>query len=177
MRTLLIGCGHRRIKVLHRAGMAEWGDLTTLDINPDCRPDVEWNLERIPLPFSDESFDEIHCYEALEHVGTQGDYRFFFAQFSDFWRILKPDGALCATVPDVSSRWALGDPSHTRIITPEQLTFLVQPNYDKHVGTTAMSDFRRIYRADFEPEFAERLAGGDSFGFVLRAVKPSRVST
>jgi predicted SAM-dependent methyltransferase len=89
-RELLIGCGSRREKLIFFEGKKEWENVTTLDINQDHMPDIVWDLHNIPLPFEENSFDEIHAYEVLEHTGKQGDYQFFFDQFSDFWRILKP---------------------------------------------------------------------------------------
>lgn len=172
-RELLIGCGSSRIKQLVYGGRSEWGGLTTLDHNDHHKPDVVHDMESLPLPFDDDSFDEIHAYECLEHVGRQGDWRFFFAQWSDFWRLLKPDGIFLATCPAPSSPWAWGDPSHTRIIGPECLVFLTQPNYAQ-VGKTPMSDFRFCYRADFD--LLHSRINGDRFEFALRAVKPSRVT-
>lgn len=151
MRELLIGCGSNRAKKLCVGGASEWASLTTLDNNPDHGPDVVHDLHEIPLPFEDESFDEIHAYEVLEHVGRQGDWRFFFDQFADFWRILKPGGYVIGTVPLPTSVWAWGDPSHTRVIPKESFTFLSQAEYDRQVGVTAMSDFRFYYKADFKP--------------------------
>jgi SAM-dependent methyltransferase len=168
LKQLLIGCGSRRVNILGE----DWNDLTTLDINPDHRPDVVWDLTKLPLPFEGDSFDQIHATEVLEHTGQQGDYRFFFAQFSDFWRVLRPNGILCATTPALTSRWLWGDPSHTRAIAPESLVFLNQVEYVKQIGKTAMSDFRYIYRADFEIAHSSEV--GESFVFVIRAVKPSR---
>lgn len=170
---LLLGCGSSRVKKLVYGGRAEWSSLVTLDHNPDHKPDVVHDMGVIPLPFGDDTFDEVHAYECLEHVGSQGDFRFFFGQFSDLWRILKDGGVLLATVPAPDSPWAWGDPSHTRVIHPVSLTFLSQPNYAQ-VGKTAMSDFRFIYRADFDL-FHSQITG-DCFSFGLRAVKPSRVS-
>jgi hypothetical protein len=115
--------------------------------------------------------DEIHAYEVLEHCGSQGDYKFFFRQFSDFWRVLKPGGVLLGTVPLPTSVWAWGDPSHTRVIPKESFTFLVQPSYSQ-VGKTAMSDFRSIYKADFD--IIHLHENGDVLEFALRAVKPAR---
>lgn len=174
MPELLLGCGSNRAKKLCYGGRAEWSALTTLDINPDHKPDVVHDMANIPLPFDDDTFDEVHSYECLEHVGSQGDYRFFFGQFSDFWRILKPDGLFFATVPAASSPWAWGDPSHTRIIPPESMVFLSQPNYAQ-VGITPMSDFRFVYQADFD--LIHSRTAGDHFEFVLKAVKPSRVTS
>ena len=58
-------------------------------------------MNKLPLPFDNDTFDEIHAYEVLEHVGKQGDYIFFFAQFSDLYRILKPNGLLVAMSPSI----------------------------------------------------------------------------
>ncbi len=173
-RELLIGCGQNHAKKLVVGGRKDWGRLTTLDINPDHRPDVVWDLTQLPLPFEGDSFDEIHAYEVLEHTGRQGDYAFFFAQFAELWRILKPNGMLIGTCPLPSSVWAWGDPSHTRVVQKEQFIFLDQSQYTRQVGHTAMSDFRYIYRADFHTEFA--LERDDLLQFVLRAVKPSRIT-
>lgn len=114
-------------------------------------------------------FDEIHAYEVLEHIGAQGDYKLFFAQFTEFHRILKPNGLLFATVPMWCSPWAWGDPSHTRVITSGTLAFLSQKQYIDQVGKTPMSDFRPIYTADFDTLCAQETA--DTFLFVLRAIK------
>lgn len=171
MSELLIGCGSRRIKMIHD-GNPEFSDLVTLDINPAHEPDVVWNLTDLPLPFDDDTFDEIHAYEVLEHTGVQGDYNFFFAQFSDLWRLLKPDGKIFATVPSIKSRWLWGDPSHTRALPKESLIFLIQPQYDAEVGKTPMSDFRNIYKADFD--IVHISEDENTLNFVLQAIKPSR---
>jgi SAM-dependent methyltransferase len=171
---LLIGCGMRRVKILYVNNRTQWSNLVTLDINERHKPDVVWDLNDVPLPFPDDAFDEIHAYEVLEHVGRQGDYEFFFAQFSDFWRILKPRGVLIGTCPLPSSVWAFGDPSHTRIVQKENFVFLDQAEYTAQVGKTPMSDFRHIYKADFARVHVSEM--GESLGFVLAAVKPSRIA-
>lgn len=170
---LLIGAGSARDKRVFTQGKEQWEDLITLDNNPHHKPEVLWDLTRLPLPFEDNQFDEIHAYEVLEHTGNQGDYRFFFAQFSEFWRILKPDGKLFGSCPHWKSIWAWGDPSHTRVIQKEQFMFLSQQEYKNQIGKTPMSDFRYIYKADFETEMAQETEV--HLLFALRAVKPSRI--
>ncbi len=168
---LLIGCGSNRAKKLSTQDRPEWAGLVTLDYEARHKPDVIHDLHN-SLPFDDNSADEIHAYECLEHVGQQGDYKFFFWQFSDFWRVLKPGGILFGTVPLPTSVWAWGDPSHTRVIQKESFVFLNQPSYEQ-VGRTAMSDFRSIYKADFD--IINSKENGDVLEFALQAVKPSRI--
>lgn len=169
MSELLIGCGRNWEKKIYLPDQRDWKSLVTLDINSDHNPDVVWDLQVLPLPFGDNEFDEIHAYEVLEHVGSQGDYKTFFAQFTEFHRILRPGGKFFATVPTPTSPWAWGDPSHTRIFCKEWLTFLRQKSYEEQVGKTSLSDFRYIYKADFEILMAQE--NGDTFFFILEAVK------
>lgn len=166
-----MGCGSNREKKLHEPGNKEWKGLVTLDINDDHEPDVIHDLEIFPYPFRDNAFDEIHAYEVLEHTGAQGDYRFFFNQFNEIYRILEPNGKLYCSVPAWNSMWAWGDPSHRRVIPHSTLVFLDQDEYKAQVGKTAMSDFRFLYHGDFKTEFVKY--EGDNLWFVLRANKPA----
>ena len=68
--------------------------------------------------------------------------------------------------------WALGDPSHTRVLTSGSLVFLNQEEYRRQIGHTAMSDFRFCYAADFQPVAVKE--DDDHLIFVIQAVKPSR---
>lgn len=166
---LLIGCGSDHARRIVVEGRRDWTQLVTLDANDAHRPDIVHDLESIPYPFDDDTFDEIHAYEVLEHLGRQGDWRFFFAQFSELWRILKPGGYLAATCPSFRSMWAWGDPSHTRVLTSGTIVFLDQEQYRLQVGKTAMSDFRFCYAADFKCVFCHE--DELELRFVLKAMK------
>lgn len=165
---LLIGCGSNLDKKLHEPGNKEWKGLLTLDYNEDHDPDVVHDLETFPYPFKDNTFDEIHAYEVLEHTGNQGDYKFFFKQFEELYRIIKPGGRLYASVPRWDSMWAWGDPSHKRVLNEGSLVFLSQKQYEQ-VGKTAMSDFRNIYKGDFELIYKN--LSDHQFWFILKAIK------
>jgi len=168
-RELLLGCGNdRRKRVKVGAMPPEFENVTTLDVAPDTNPDVVHDLCVVPYPFEDNTFDEIHAYEVLEHCGAQGDWRLFFAQFSEFWRIMKPDGYMCATVPAWDSQWAWGDPGHSRIINACSISYLDQDHY-KQIGHTSASDYRSVWKANFHC-----IATSDppeQFAFVLQAKK------
>ncbi|RLC88234.1 MAG: hypothetical protein DRJ03_03555 [Chloroflexi bacterium] len=169
MKELLLGAGRDKSKRLIFDDKKVFENLVTLDNNAGHNPDVLWDLTKHPLPFEDNEFDEIHAYEVLEHLAYQGDYEFFFREFSEYWRILKPGGLFCASVPKPGSVWVWGDPSHRRHIRPETLVFLSQKQYEQQIGVTSMSDFRHIYSADFETVHLS--TKGESFYFALRAIK------
>jgi len=200
-RELLIGCGHKRDKRIDPRrfgairGTDDWADVDKLgpgpkrwhgvveclDADPAVKPDFVWNLENRPWcrrgdialePMNDDTYDEIHAYEVLEHLGRQGDYREFFGVFSEIWRVLKPGGFLAATVPSRFDQWLWGDPGHTRAILPCTLIFLCQPVYADQAGKTSMSDYRSLYRADFD--IINTYDDQRTHQFVLQAVKPSR---
>lgn len=171
---LLIGSGTRGKQISKRIVVDDimqenWSELITLDIDPNVKPDVVHDLEDLPLPFDDDMFDEIHAYDVLEHTGQQGDWRFFFNQFYEFWRILKPDGLFIGTCPMWDGQWAWGDPGHKRIIGSQQLTFLSQKEYKLQVGKGAMTDYRPYWDGDFDLTGASE--AGETFGFVMQAIK------
>lgn len=173
MKELLLGAGSNRLRKVGPQGKDDWEGLVTLDMNPAHGPDVIWDLSKLPLPFESGTFDSVSAFDVMEHIGQQGDWQFFFDQWSDIWRILKPGGLFYGLSPHPTSPWAWGDPGHTRVLSPECLIFLQQPQYEQ-VGKTAMTDYRFCYRADFDIEYSN--VGEDKqFAWVLRAVKPSRV--
>lgn len=165
---LLIGAGNRREKAF---GGTDWQQLVTLDLDHTSKPDVVWDLNRIPLPFDPDTFDEIHCVDVLEHLGRQGDWRQWFAMFDEFYRILKPSGTFQCLAPRFDSVWALGDPGHTRIITEQQLFYLHRPAYAQ-VGSTPMTNYMPYFISDWDLTHREYLE--HHLAFILTAIKPAR---
>ena len=144
MKALLIGAGNsRKKKIVHELTPdKEFDELCTLDI---FEADIVHDLNILPYPFGDNHFDEIHAYEVLEHCGTQGDEVFFFNQFNEFHRILKPGGVFCLSVPNYQSIWAFGDPGHTRVLPPTVFNFLQEAFYDQ-LGKTPCADYRHLIK-------------------------------
>lgn len=166
---LLVGSGNSREKKIKIDGFPQdWCELVTLDWDESVNPHVVHDLCQVPFPFDDNTFDEVHAYEVLEHCGAQGDWRLFFNQFQEFHRILKPDGIFVGSVPMWDSIWAWGDPGHTRVISEASLLFLCQDSYEQ-VGRTAMTDYRPWYKGNFKIMAVQEQ--GQNMGFVLRAVK------
>lgn len=139
VKCLVLGCGNKRDSSL--------GEMTYLDSNPDCKPDVVWDLTKHPLPFKDETFDSIIAVHVLEHLAYQGDADFFFKEFQEYWRILKPKGHFTGICPSDDSPWVWGDPGHKRVIQKETIFFLDLDNYNTK---TMMCDYRNIYKGNFK---------------------------
>ncbi len=176
MRELLIGCGHRRDKDIKTPNGADWSNLTTLDYYQDAGADVLFDLctlnarNRGRLPFGDSEFDELHAYDVLEHTNVQGDYESFFHEFGEYWRVLKPGGLLCATMPREGTIHAWGDPGHRRVINALTLAFLSKKAYREQLGKTTMTDYLR-YLGPTDFELMHEQEGQDRWAFVLRAIK------
>lgn len=150
MPSLLLGCGNSRIKKVALSGATDWtGELITLDMNPECGADFVHNLDVRPLPFNDEQFDEIAAYDVLEHIGRQGDWKGFFEEFAEYWRILKPGGLFGIIVP-YGQDWH-ADPGHTRFFSPWWFRFLDQDWYARELANgQPVTDYRWFWKRDFE---------------------------
>ena len=168
MRELVLGAGNCRVKKIYNANN-QYIDPVYVDIDPDSNPDILLDLNTNSLPFPDSSFEEVHMYEVLEHLGTQGDYKHFFSFFEEIARVLVPEGLFIASVPASSSPWVWGDPGHTRAIPPECLVFLDQQEYENQVGKTPMTDYRGIYKADLKRVLLQEKEG--TFDFVRQNKK------
>ena len=100
-RELLLGAGRNLTKKITVGGAAEWSNLTTLDFNRDHCPDIVADLDATALSTGPRTTATTRSTptRCMEHLGRQGDWRFFFAQWGEFWRMLKPGGLFCGTSP------------------------------------------------------------------------------
>jgi len=84
--------------------------------------DVICDIEKEPLPYEDNSVDEIACYEVLEHLDD-----LIFAM-NEMWRVLKPEGILRGKVPREGGRGALADPTHKRVFITDTFDYFAGAN-------------------------------------------------
>lgn len=153
-RSLLIGCGKNHAKQVQYDGIAEWtGELTTMDVNPTIGADIVFDMERVAqggrMPFDADTFDEIGAYNTMEHWGRQGDFRGWFHECGEYWRILKPGGLMSILVPIGPD--ALADPGHTRFFQQNWFGFLSQKFYERNeVLGSCFTDYRWFWKKDFD---------------------------
>ena len=112
-KKLTLGCG-RNIK----AG------YVNLDKNNLPGVDVVHDIEKLPLPFHNEEFDEVLCENVLEHIE-------YIPVLRELHRILKGGGRLKIRVPHFSSRNNYVDPTHNKSFSVDTLTFFVDEETDK----------------------------------------------
>jgi SAM-dependent methyltransferase len=122
--VLQLGAGRQRLAV-------EAGDrLVRLDLRPDTRPDVVWNLDRFPYPFADDTFDYIDCTDVLEHLFD------LVRVMEELHRIGKPGCRIHIATPHFSSSNSYTDPTH--------LHHLAYRSFDYFTGDNPWSFYSRV---------------------------------
>ena len=143
-------------------------DNIKIDINPDCGADIVHDLEDLPLPFKDKEFSVIYAFEVLEHVGRQGNWKGFFDEFAEYYRILKNLGLMIITIPSKENNCYLSEPGHTRVLEPITFNFLEQEFYKRNIGVTCSSDYRWYWKNNFNLVRYEKIGDNDRWFIVLQ---------
>jgi hypothetical protein len=174
-KTLFIGAGHTVKKLIKAPWLEEQEEeekIITLDIAEECKPDIEYDLDFLAvggsLPFEDEELEQIHAYEVLEHFGSQGDWRGFFKEWTEFHRILKEGGCFFGTVPlPGTQQW--GDPGHMRSLNEVSFSFLDQNlcRYEIETGIPR-TDYSSVWKGNMVKIYAEENQKGGRLAFALQ---------
>jgi len=90
-----------------------------LDVNNYPGIDVLWDLNKTPLPFKDEEFNEILAYNILEHVN-------YVPLMDELYRILKPGGKIKVSVPHFTSMESYSDPTHINFFSYLTMSYFVK---------------------------------------------------
>lgn len=94
---LIIGAGNDRIN-----------GYTTLDIRPECNPDILWDLEKTPFPIDTNQVTELVAKNVIEHINATK----FPAFINECYRIMVGDALFHIETPYGVSYERLMDPSH-----------------------------------------------------------------
>ena len=99
------------------------------DKSKDVAPDMVVDLE-YPLPFKDNSIDEVKIFHTLEHINN------FVPLMHELHRITKKDAQIKIKVPFYSAWGQFNDPTHVRFFTPFTFNYFKKNNYSHEVRTT-----------------------------------------
>ena len=99
--------------------------------------DVVHDLESFPLPFDDDTFDEIVGVDLIEHITDA------LGLMAELWRIATADAVCVFGLPYGSSDDAWEDPTHVRPYFVNSWGYFSQPYYWR-------ADYG--YRGDWQPE-------------------------
>ncbi len=107
---LVLGCNQRPVK------STKDYNATNVDIHDYGMPDqiTVHDLESVPWPFEDDTFDQVVAYDILEHIRTVTDDRRYpcIEMMNEIWRVLKLGGECEVMVPSTEGRGAAQDPTH-----------------------------------------------------------------
>jgi SAM-dependent methyltransferase len=95
MRILDVGCG-----------VNKYPGAIGIDGNRASRADVLCDLDRLPYPFADASFDRIRAVHVIEHVSD------VIRTLEEFHRLLAPGGRVAIVTPHYSDFSSFCDPTH-----------------------------------------------------------------
>lgn len=114
---LHLGCGNRKLK-----------GYINLDSSKEVKPDKVWNLEKTPLPFNENAFEEIIAEHVFEHINS------FIPLMHDLRRICKKGATIKIKTPFYSAWGQYNDPTHVRFFTPFTFEYFKKGNYSHEVG-------------------------------------------
>ena len=109
MDILHLGAGRRKIR-----------GAVTVDINPCLAPTLVWDLNRVPYPLPDNSFDAIVCHHVLEHLDN------VVAVMEEIHRLGRPGARVFIRTPHFSSWQYYTDPTHRHPFAARSFDYFVE---------------------------------------------------
>lgn len=106
-----------KIKLNLGCGENIYSGYTNLDRANLPGVDLVWDLERTPLPLSDNSVSEIKAEHILEHIVN------YLPLLEDLHRIAKPKAKFEVLVPYYKYEAAYRDPTHVRFFTEHSFDY------------------------------------------------------
>jgi len=149
MRVLQLGCGVRPIEGAVNHDRERHHDYV----------DVAHDLDILPWPWADESFDRIIALDVMEHLKLDVQQ-----WLDECWRVLVPDGVLVLRLPAWDHECSHRDPTHRLFAHPEMFHY-----WDRH--TQLYRDYGSYYFARsnrwWRVESVEPRDAGANWGYVL----------
>ena len=108
------------------------------DISKEVNPDKIINLEKTPLPFKDNSIDEVLTHHTLEHINN------LVPLMHEIHRICKEKAMIKISVPFYLSVGAFMDPTHKRFFTPFTMDYFCNSPYNYETGKQPLFNLKKV---------------------------------
>jgi SAM-dependent methyltransferase len=109
-------------------GSAKTPGAVGLDISADTDADIVHDLDVLPYPIADASFDQILLQDVLEHVREP------IKVFEELHRIARPGARIQLRTPHFSSALAYGDPTHRHYFSTLAIRSLARPRFEHYTA-------------------------------------------
>lgn len=104
------------------AGIHRKDGFISIDLSPEYNPDIVADLNN-PLPFDNDSIDEIYASHILEHI------RNIIGLMNECYRVLKVGGIFDIIVPSILKPiYAFCDPTHVNFLCRESFDYYSDDN-------------------------------------------------
>ncbi|MBI1817186.1 MAG: class I SAM-dependent methyltransferase [Deltaproteobacteria bacterium] len=113
--TLDVGCGRSK-----RAG------AIGVDLFPVAGVDVVADADRPPLPFRDDTFDEVNASHIIEHVQSLPDF------MGEIHRVARPGALVCIATPHFSWIASWTDPTHRWHLSTRTFMYFTEGHFSAH---------------------------------------------
>jgi SAM-dependent methyltransferase len=115
--VLDVGCGSKK----HPGAVG-------IDVSPHTDADVVHDLDSVPWPVDDASFDQILMQDVIEHLDD------LYAVAAELHRVGRPGARVHIRTPHFSSVLAYSDPTHRRFLSAAAVRALAEPGFAHYGG-------------------------------------------
>lgn len=117
-RVLDLGCGSKK-----------YPGAFGVDISADTDADLVRDLNDVPYPLEESSFDCVLLQDVIEHVANPYDV------MAEVHRVTRPGGRVLLRTPHYSSALAYGDPTHTHYLSAAAVRTLAEPGFAHYTAS------------------------------------------
>lgn len=100
--------------------------------------DLKWDLEKIPLPFKENSVSEVRSEHLLEHLGN------FVELLEDLYRITKPGGKWKFVVPYYKYEGTYRDPTHKCFFSENTFDYFTNGNSFDYYSDVRLKVLKKV---------------------------------
>lgn len=113
-----VGCGSKK----HPGAVG-------IDLSADTDADVVHDLNVLPWPLEDASFDQFLLQDVIEHLQD------LYGVFAELHRLARPGARVHLRTPHFSSVLAYSDPTHVRFLSAAAVRALAEPGFAHYSAT------------------------------------------